>query len=51
MRTKALTIDCVDCKLCNIDDDAKYICGWGTTPKIMNNAKGKKALRCKLKGR
>lgn len=48
MRTKALTVDCVDCKLCAIDDNANHICKWGQTPKIMNAAKGKKALRCNL---
>ena len=48
MRKKALTIDCVDCKLCKIDDSARYICKWGQTPKIMNAAKGKKVLRCNL---
>ena len=31
-----------------IDDNENYICNWGQTPKIMNVAKGKNALRCKL---
>jgi len=48
MRTKAITIDCADCKLCSIDDDSKFVCKWGQTPKIMNPAKGKKVLKCNL---
>lgn len=51
MRTKALTVDCVNCELCKIDEDTNYVCHWGQTPKIMNNPKGKKVLHCKLKGR
>ena len=48
MRTKTLTIDCVNCDLCNIDNKAKYICNWGQTSKIMNTAKGKLVIKCNL---
>jgi hypothetical protein len=49
MRNKALTIDCVNCRLCEVDNNTNFVCSWGQTPKIMYAAKGKKALRCKLK--
>ena len=48
MRKKALTIDCVNCNLCIVDDTSNFICNWGKTPKIMEDAKGKKSLKCKL---
>ncbi len=48
MRKKVLTIDCVNCKLCIVDDTSNFICNWGKTPKIMEDAKGKKSLKCKL---
>lgn len=51
MRTKALTVDCVKCTLCEVGENSKFVCKWGQTPKSMYAAKGKHALRCKLKGR
>jgi hypothetical protein len=49
MRKKSLTIDCVNCKFCSIDDFSRVICNWGEgKPKVMEEAKGKKKLKCKL---
>ena len=49
MRKKALTIDCVNCDFCSIDDNSRVICRWGTgKPKVMEEPKGKKKLKCKL---
>ena len=51
MRTKTLTVDCVKCKLCSIDNDSNTICSWGKgESKIMKPAKGKKKIKCKLIG-
>lgn len=50
MRKKAITVDCVNCNDCTIDDDSQMICTWGKgKPKIMFPPKGKKPLQCKLK--
>lgn len=48
MRKKVLTINCPSCELCSVQDNTKFICGWGQGKKIMEPPKGKKIIRCKL---
>ncbi len=49
MRKKALTTDCNTCELCTVNDSSQFVCGWGKGNKVMEPAKGKKTLFCKLK--
>lgn len=50
MRDKTLTVDCVDCSKCNVDNNGNFMCSWGNgKPKRMVEAKGKQPLKCKLK--
>jgi hypothetical protein len=48
MRKKVITIDCNGCDFCSVNDNSKFICGWGEGKKIMNPPKGKKIIRCNL---
>jgi len=49
MRKKTLTINCNGCNSCQVNDSNQFVCDWGKGNKIMEPAKGKKTISCKLK--